>query len=73
MTSRTPPCKNCEERHPKCHGQCKEYLDFVNLNEEDKKLRYHNSNYQNYLYDNRKHRKSETWRNVVKVRTTKFK
>lgn len=26
--SLTPPCKNCENRKPLCHGGCEGYLKF---------------------------------------------
>lgn len=23
---KTPPCKECKERHPRCHGHCNKYI-----------------------------------------------
>ena len=28
----TPPCLDCEFRHPKCHSKCAVYIDFVESN-----------------------------------------
>ena len=29
-----PPCKECEDRHSKCHSQCSEYRDWSNSRKE---------------------------------------
>ena len=29
-----PPCKDCEERHTKCHAQCSEYKEWSNSRKE---------------------------------------
>lgn len=28
-----PPCKNCADRKPGCHGQCEGYLEYKNKND----------------------------------------
>lgn len=28
------PCKDCENRHPGCHGECEEYAEFQRLHKE---------------------------------------
>lgn len=28
------PCKDCTERHLRCHGECEKYKEFVAWNEE---------------------------------------
>lgn len=31
------PCKNCEDRHFKCHGECDRYKEFVAQNNLERK------------------------------------
>ena len=41
VTRETPPCKDCKERFPACHGSCDRYKDWKKrlekVNEERKK------------------------------------
>lgn len=36
----TPPCKGCQRRHAKCHGQCEDYAAYVQAVQADKAKRY---------------------------------
>lgn len=36
LSGRRAPCKDCKERHPKCHGECEKYAAFC---EESKRIR----------------------------------
>lgn len=33
------PCKDCEERHPACHGKCKKYIEWKKEEAEKKEIR----------------------------------
>ena len=33
--SRKTPCHNCEERHPKCHGDCERYLEYRKMRDDE--------------------------------------
>ena len=32
------PCKNCTDRHYKCHSECEKYLKFLKENEKRKEV-----------------------------------
>lgn len=34
------PCKYCQRRHPKCHGQCEDYAAYLDEVKADKAKRY---------------------------------
>ena len=33
--SRKTPCYQCEGRYPKCHSECKQYLEFKSVKEKE--------------------------------------
>ena len=33
------PCKDCEERHPACHGKCEKYIEWKKDEAEKKEIR----------------------------------
>ena len=41
LVNRTaPPCKGCQRRHAKCHGQCDDYAVYLQEVQADKAKRY---------------------------------
>lgn len=41
LVNRTaPPCKSCQHRHAKCHGQCEDYAVYLQDVQTDKEKRY---------------------------------
>lgn len=36
-TKTQPPCKDCEQRHPGCHGSCKSYINYKEKHEQELK------------------------------------
>ena len=41
LVNRTfPPCKGCQRRHAKCHGQCEDYAAYLEDVKADKAKRY---------------------------------
>ena len=41
LVNRTaPPCKGCQHRHAKCHGQCEDYAVYLQEVQIDKVKRY---------------------------------
>ena len=41
LVNRTaPPCKGCQRRHAKCHGQCDDYAVYLQAVQTDKEKRY---------------------------------
>lgn len=41
LVNRTaPPCKGCQRRHAKCHGQCEDYAVYLQEVQIDKAKRY---------------------------------
>lgn len=30
------PCKDCDERHPHCHGECEKYKEYKRVSEKNK-------------------------------------
>ena len=41
LVNRTaPPCKGCQRRHAKCHGQCEDYAVYLQDVQADKAKRY---------------------------------
>lgn len=42
------PCLNCKNRHPLCHSECKEYLEYRKLKDEENE-RLHKLKYEDNL------------------------
>lgn len=40
VNRKAPPCKGCQRRHAKCHGQCEDYAAYVQAVQADKAKRY---------------------------------
>lgn len=40
VNRKAPPCKGCQRRHPRCHGECADYKAFRLDVEADKAKRY---------------------------------
>ena len=40
VNSKAQPCKGCQHRHAKCHGQCEDYAVYLQEVQIDKAKRY---------------------------------
>lgn len=43
MSKPQAPCMTCNERYPRCHGQCEKYKEFKNEQIRDKIAYYRNA------------------------------
>lgn len=42
------PCKDCLKRHPHCHSECKDYIEFDEENKARRKVLYFNTILENH-------------------------
>lgn len=56
MSYTTPPCKDCENRHSKCHAKCEEYAEWSKQRKDTKEKihKAYQAEYEadSYFYEN---------------------
>lgn len=58
------PCKDCECRHPNCHSECEDYIQY---SRERTEILNKKSNEQHIIYDNEiVHKRVQRWRRSVR-------
>ena len=51
------PCLNCKNRHPLCHSECKEYLEYRKLKDEENERLHKFKEQENLTYFPRKRKR----------------